>query len=101
MILVPERATIVPNLLLEDQAAGAQAEPGGEDAVVGAGRPAALEVAEDDAAGLVAGLVLDQLGDGVADAAEPDVAEGVGLGGDGGRSPCRGTRPLRRRSTML
>ena len=59
--------------------AGGEAEAGGQDAVVGAGGPAALEVAEDDAAGLEAGLLLDGLGDDVADAAEPDVAERVGL----------------------
>ena len=62
-------------LLLEDQAAGAQAEPRGEDAIVGAGGPAALDVAQDDAPGLVARLVLDQLGDGVADPAEGDQAQ--------------------------
>ena len=66
--LVAERATMVPNLRLDDEMAGGEAEPGGEDAVVGAGRAAALEVAEDDAAGLEAGLVLDLLGDDVADA---------------------------------
>ena len=39
-----------PEATLEDQAAGGEAQPGGQDAVVGAGRPAALEVAQDDAA---------------------------------------------------
>ena len=49
--------------MLEHELAGGEAEPGGEDAVVGAGRPAALKVAEDDAAGLDPGLLLDRLGD--------------------------------------
>ena len=43
--------------------AGGEAEPGGQDAVVGARGPAALEVAEDDAAGLEPGLLLDGVGD--------------------------------------
>lgn len=42
-------------------------------------------MAEDDATGLVAGLVLDHLGDDIADPSEADMAEGVGLGRDGGR----------------
>ena len=36
-----------------------------------------MKVAEDDAAGLVTCLVFDQFGDGVADSAQADVAEGV------------------------
>src|SRR5262249_33983355 len=70
-----------PEALLEGELTGGQAEAGGEGAVVGAGRPAALEVAEDDATGLKPGALLDELGDEVADAAEPHVAEGVGLSG--------------------
>ena len=60
--------------------AGGEAQACGEDSVVGAGGATALDVAEDDAAGLEAGLVLNQAGDLVTDAAEADVAEGVGLG---------------------
>ena len=63
-----------------------ETEPRGEYPVVGARRPAALEVAEDDAAGFVSGLILDQLGDDVADPAQADVAERVGLGVDVGRA---------------
>ena len=73
-------------LLPEDQAAGAQAESRGEDPVVGAGGSATLKVAKDDATSLVARLILDQLGNDVAHASESDVAEGVGLGGEGGRA---------------
>src|SRR6185312_7158760 len=68
------------------EATGSEPEPRGEDAVVGAGSPASLEVAEDDATGLVARLVLDHLGDNIPNTSEADVAEGVGLGGDGGRA---------------
>ena len=56
--------------ILEDQPAGGEAQPGGQDAVVGAGRPAALEVPQDDAARLEPGLLLDGFGDHAADAAQ-------------------------------
>ena len=83
---------------LEHQVAGGQAQPGGQHAVVGAGGAAALEVAEDDAAGLEAGLGLDGVRDGIADAAEPGMAERVGLVVEGERSPGRGSGPLPTRS---
>ena len=64
-------------LAADDEVACGEAQAGGEDAVVGARGAAALEVAEDDGAGLDPGQVFDLAGDDVADPAEPAVAEGV------------------------
>ena len=75
-----------PESLLDDEMAGGESEAGGEDAVVGARGAATLEVAEDDAAGLVAGGVFDELGNGVTHPAQANVAEGVGLAVEGGQA---------------
>ncbi len=63
----------------EDQLGSFDAETGGQHAVIGAGRPAALQVAERDAPSLDFGPLLDEVGDDLADAAELDVAELVGM----------------------
>src|SRR5699024_1442814 len=60
---------------------GVNAQTGGEDTVEGAGGAAALHVAQDHRAGLLAGALLDLLGEGLADAAQTHVAEGVLLAG--------------------
>jgi len=60
-----------------DEVDGGDAVTGGEHAVVGRGRAAALGVAEIDAAGFVASALFDLFGEGLADAAEAGVAEGV------------------------
>ena len=54
---------------------GGDAEPGGQHAVERGRRAAALDVAEDRHPGLEAGARLDLVGERVADAAEPHVAE--------------------------
>jgi hypothetical protein len=55
-----------------------QAEAGGQHPVEGRGRAAALHVAEDGRAGLLAGAALDLPLEPVGDAAEARVTEGVG-----------------------
>ena len=77
---VPRRATIVPEVAFVDGVDRVQPEPGGEPAVEGGRRAAALDVAEHRGARLVAGALLDLLGEPLADAGEPDVAEGVERG---------------------
>ena len=67
-----------------DEVDGGDAVTGGEHAVVGGGRAAALGVAEVDGAGFVAGALFDFFGEDLADARESDVAEGVDFRADGG-----------------
>ena len=57
MICPALRVTTVPNRRWRTSVAGREAEPGGQHPVVRGGGPAALEVAQDDAAGLDAGLL--------------------------------------------
>ena len=83
-ISVPLRTTRLAELTGVDEIDGGEAVAGGEHAVVGRGGASALGVAEVDAAGLVAGTLLDLFGEDLADAAEADVAEGVELGADRG-----------------
>ena len=64
---------------LVDRVDRLQAEPGGEHPVERGRRATALDVAEHDRAGLLAGLRLELLGQPLADAAEADVAERVEL----------------------
>ena len=67
-----------------DEVDGGDPVAGGEHAVVGGGSAAALGVAEVYGAGLVACALLDLFGKDLADAGEPDVAEGVEFGAYGG-----------------
>ena len=64
---------------LECEAAGGESQPRGQDAVVRAGRPAPLKVAQHHRAGFDPRLLLNSLGDHAADAAQPRVAERVGM----------------------
>ena len=64
--------------MLEHELAGGEAQAGCEHAVEGSGSSAALQVPEDDAAGLDPGLFLDRLGDDSRDASQPEVAERIG-----------------------
>ena len=64
--------------MLKHEPAGGEAQASCEHAVVGSGSSAALEVPEDDAAGLDPGLFLDRLGDDSGDASQPEVAERIG-----------------------
>src|SRR4051812_10500512 len=73
--LVPAERGHLPPLVLRDHVGGVDAEAGAEHAVEGCRRAAALDVAEDGGAGLVAGPLLDHLGDLLPDAAQADVAE--------------------------
>ena len=66
-------------LFVVDHVDGVQAVALAEDAVEGGGNAAALGVAQVDGAGFKAGLLLDELGEGFADAGEAGVAEGVDL----------------------
>src|SRR5690606_41790379 len=54
-----------------DEADGGGAEAERDEAVVGGGRAAALERAEDERAGLVAGALLDLRGEALRNAAQP------------------------------
>src|SRR5690606_40447402 len=56
---------------LGDEADGGGAEAERDEAVVGGGRAAALEMAEDERAGLVAGALLDLRGEALRNAAQP------------------------------
>ena len=64
---------------LENQPAGREAQPGGQDPVVGARRTAALKVAQRDGTCLDPGLLFDRFGDHTADAPEARIAESVGM----------------------
>ena len=68
-------------LLLVDHVDGVQAVTLAEEAVVGRGNAAALGMAQVDGAGFKAGLLLDQVGQGLADAGKARVAEGIDLRG--------------------
>ncbi len=68
-----------PPLLVVNHVDGVQAVALAEDAVIGRGNAAALGVAQVDRAGLVAGLLLDQFRQRLADAGEAHMAEGIQL----------------------
>ena len=68
-------------LFVVDHVDGVKAVALAEDAVEGGRNAAALGVAEVDGAGLKAGFLFDELGEGFADAGEAGVAEGVDLRG--------------------
>src|SRR3954462_12055648 len=77
--LVSSQRRHLSELALVDHVGGLHAEAGGEDAVEGGRSAAALDVAEDRDAGLVAGLRLDQVRELLPDAAQAHVAELVYL----------------------
>ena len=77
-ISVPRSATILPKSPSVDRVDRLDAEARAEHAVVGQRRAAALDVAEDRHARLVAGALLDRLLERHRDAAQAHVAERVG-----------------------
>src|SRR5918993_1885957 len=81
-LAAPERHHLAPLAVL-DGFGGAQTVAGREDAVVGGGGAAALQVPEDDVAGVYSGALLQFAGQALADAAEAHVAELVLLAGLG------------------
>ena len=68
-------------LLLVDHVDGVEAVTLPQDAIEGRGRAATLGVAEVDGAGLEAGLLFNKLRQGLADAGQTRMAEGIDLTG--------------------
>ena len=76
---VPRSATIVAEGTVGDRADRVHAEPGRQHAVERSRRAATLDVAEDRAAGFLAGALLDLVRQQLADPAQPGVPERVAL----------------------